>query len=200
MLSCGTAGKTEQSNCSQKELTFLTDFKIIAYSGPPQEEVTFQRYQEIADAGIEYLVPGNGAFNGETNLKAMDMGLKVGIKIIPIDMRLMPFTLKKVSSIDTSAIKAIVNDYKDHPALAAYLVRDEPAGDLFLGLSEITKVFLAEDSLHEPVINLLPSYGSPIQLGFDDYRSYVISFIKTVKPRLLFYDYYPFRVGSAEYI
>ncbi len=199
LISCGTENTGEQTDSAEKELTFLTDFKIIAYSGPPQEEVTLERYQEIAEAGIEYLVPGNGAFDGETNLKAMDLGLKTGIKIIPVDIRLMPFTFKKVDAIDTAAIKAIVNDYKDHPSMAAYVVRDEPGGELFPGLRDISNIFKEEDSLHEPLINLLPSYGSPTQLGFDDYRTHIISFIETVNPGLLSYDYYALREGATMY-
>jgi len=199
LISCGTGIKEDQTNTDKKEPTFLTDFKIIGYSGPPLEEVNLERYQEIAEAGIEYLVPGNGTFNGEQNLKAMELGLKTGIKIIPVDMRLMPFTLDKLGSIDTSAIREITNDYKDHPAFASYVVRDEPSGDLFPGLRDISAIFREEDPLHEPLINLLPSYGSPVQLGFDDYRSHIISFIETVKPGLLSYDNYALREGATWY-
>ncbi len=158
----------------------LNEFVIMAYSGPPPEEVTLERYQEIAEAGIEFLVPGNGTFDGEQNLKAMDLGLKTGIRILSTDMRIMPFTLEKKVAIDTVAIREIVNDYKDHPAFAAYVIRDEPSGDLFPGLRDLSNVFRAEDPGHEPLINLLPSYGSPSQLGFDNYRTHIISFMSPV--------------------
>lgn len=177
----------------------LNEFIIMAYSGPPLEEVTLERYQEIAEAGIEFLVPGNGTFNKEQNLKAMDLGLKTGIRILSTDMRIMPFTLEKKVTIDTAAIREVVNDYKDHPAFAAYVIRDEPSGDLFPGLRDISNVFRAEDPGHEPLINLLPSYGSPTQLGFDNYRTHIISFIETVKPGLLSYDYYALRDGVTWY-
>ncbi len=197
-ISCGIVSKTRQSNTVAIERTFFEDFKIMAYAGPPKEEVTLERYQEIADAGIEYLVPGNGTFNVEQNLKAMDLGMKAGIKIIPVDMRQMPFTLEEVV-IDTSVIRSIVSDYKDHPAFAAYLLRDEPNGDRFPGLRKLTDIFIKEDPLNVPLINLLPSYGSPVQLGFDDYRSHVTAFIDIVKPKLLSYDYYPLREGYTMY-
>ncbi len=199
MISCGT-GKTEnQTKTSQKEYTFLTDFKIIAYSGPPQEEATLERYQEIADAGIEYLVPGNGALDKETNLKALDLGLKTGIKIIPVDIRVMPFMVEQVVTVDTAAIRAIVEDYKDHPALAAYVVRDEPSGVLFQSLHDICEAFRTVDPYHEPLINLLPSYASPFQLASDDYRTHISSFIDIVKPKLLSYDFYALREGFTRY-
>jgi hypothetical protein len=66
-------------------------------------------------------------------------------------------------------------------------------------LKEITGLFRKEDPLHEPVINLLPSYGSPVQLGSDDYPAYINSFITTVKPGLLSYDNYALREGVTWY-
>ncbi len=199
LISCGNSGTNDQDNTGTHESGLLNEFIIMAYSGPPLEEVTLERYQEIAESGIEYLVPGNGTFNGEQNLKAMELGLKTGIKIIPTDMRILPFTLAKSVVIDTVAIREVVNDYKDHPAFAAYVIRDEPSGDLFPGLRDISNVFRAEDPVHEPLINLLPSYGSPTQLGFDNYRSHIKSFIETVKPGLLSYDYYALRNGVTWY-
>jgi len=47
------------------------------------------------------------------------------------------------------------------------------------------------------LINLFPSYGSPAQLGFDDFRAYVHSFVKTVNPVVLSYDHYPLWNPSA---
>ncbi|MEN8201181.1 MAG: hypothetical protein ABFS28_01210 [Bacteroidota bacterium] len=198
-ISCGTGNREDQTETAKNEITFLTDFKIIAYSGPPQDEVNLERYQEIADAGIEYLVPANGAMDGETNLKAMDLGQQVGLKIIPVDLRLLPFMLEQVVAIDTAAIRSIVNDYTGHPAMAAYVVRDEPHGDLFPDLRKICDVYRALDPEHEPLINVLPSYGSPTMLGFEDYRSYVVSYIETVEPRLFSYDFYALREGHTMY-
>ncbi len=116
----------------------LNEFVIMAYSGPPPAEVTLERYQEIAEAGIEFLVPGNGTFNEEQNLKAMDLGAKTGVRIIPVDLRLFPFALTPDIAIDTDAIKEIVNTYKDHPALAAYVIKNEPVGALFPSLRVIS--------------------------------------------------------------
>jgi len=65
--SCST-GKTDDQKVGVKP-GMLNDFIIMAYSGPPPEEVNLERYQEIADSGIDYLVPANGAVNAEQNLK-----------------------------------------------------------------------------------------------------------------------------------
>jgi hypothetical protein len=199
LFSCGT-GKSVTSKSRENAKSELTDeFVIMAFSGPPPEEVTRERLQEIADAGIEILVPGNGIFNAEQNLKVMDLAEKVGIRVIPVDMRVLPFSLKPGITIDKSIIKDVVNDYKSHPALAGYVIKDEPGADLFPALKVLSDLFLNEDPAHQPLINLFPSYASPVQLGFDNYRSYITSYIKTVKPGLLSYDNYALREGATLY-
>ncbi len=188
-ISCAT----KKSNDIIRETGLLDEFKIFAYCGPPLDEVNEQRYTEIANAGIDVLVPANGTFNAEQHFKALDLAQKVGIKIIPIDLRLNPFVIKSDIPIDTIAIQSIVNDYKDHPALAAYLIKDEPSAELYSTLRGFYEIFKAEDPAHEPLINLFPSFASNIQLGVDDFKKYVRDYIDIVKPTILSYDFYPFR-------
>jgi len=199
LLGCSTSRDNEPVSNPQNEAGLLNEFIIMAYSGPPLEEVTLERYQEIADAGIKFLVPGNGTFNEEQNLRAMDLAEKSGFKIVPIDMRVLPFALKPDIDVDTAVIRQVVESYKEHPAFAGYVVRDEPNANLFPALANITQAFLNLDSIHEPLINLFPSYGSPVQLGFEDYRSYIRSYIEIVGPRLLAYDNYALREGVTWY-
>ncbi len=175
------------------------EFVIMGYSGPPPEETNLQRFQEIAESGIEVMVPGNGVFNAEQNLKAMDLARQVGIRIIPVDLRIFELGFAKEVSIDTAKVLDVVKDYKNHPALAGYVIMDEPGAGVFPALKEITGLFRKADPLHEPVINLLPSYASPAQLGKEDYRGYITSFMAAVKPGLLSYDNYALREGATWY-
>lgn len=188
-----------QTNKNIAPYRMQDEFIIMAYSGPPPEETNLQRYREVADAGINVLVPGNGVFNTEQNLRVMDLAREVGIKIIPVDLRGLQLASNRDISAKTAIIRNIVNDYKDHPALAGYLVRDEPDAGTFPALKELTELFRKEDPLHEPVINLLPSYGSPVQLGSDNYPAYISNYIATVKPGLLSYDNYALREGATWY-
>ncbi len=199
LISCGNRGTNDQDNTGTHESGLLNEFIIMAYSGPPLEEVTLERYQEIEEAGIEYMVPGNGTFNEEQNLRAMNLAQEAGFRIIPIDMRVLPFALKPDIAVDTAVIRQVVESYKDHPAFAGYVVRDEPNASMFPALAKITQVFLNLDPINEPLINLFPSYGSPIQLGFEDYRAYIRSYIEIVEPRLLAYDNYALREGVTWY-
>jgi len=199
LMACGSGKSSDSIDAGPDRTGLLNEFIIMAYSGPPPGEVTLERFQEIADAGIEFLVPGNGTFNEEQNLKAMDLCAKTGVRVIPIDLRLFPFALTPDIAIDSVAIKEIVDSYKDHPALAAYVIKDEPGGDLFPALRTISDIFRAEDPYHEPLINLFPNYGTIHQFGVADYRTYITSFIETVKPGLLAYDSYPLRNGITIY-
>lgn len=199
LLACSTSNNKAPIDSTQNKTGLLHEFIIMAYSGPPLEEVTLERYLEIEEAGIEYLVPGNGTFNEEQNLRAMELAEKAGFRIVPIDMRVLPFALKPDIELDTSVIHQVVKSYKGHPAFGGYVVRDEPNASMFPALAKITEAFLNLDSINEPLINLFPSYGSPIQLGFEDYRSYIRSFIEIVKPRLLSYDNYALREGVTWY-
>jgi hypothetical protein len=191
-----SAQKTTRNNAPH---ALQHEFVIMAYSGPPPGETTLPRYEEIAGAGIEVLVPANGIMNAEQNLKAMDLAQKAGIKIIPVDMRVFQVGSNPDISVDPAVIRDIANDYKNHPALAGYVIRDEPGTGMFPALKDICELFRKEDPRHEPVINLLPSYGSPVQLGIDDFRAYIASFIATVKPGLLSYDNYALREGLTWY-
>jgi hypothetical protein len=183
----------------QPEIELVNEFVITAYSGPPPEEVNIDRYREIASAGIDVIIPGNGNMEGEQNLKALDLARQAGIRVLPIDIRVMPFAQTADIVLDTAVIKAMVNDYKDHPAFAGYVVRDEPNASLFPSLREICKLFRELDPAHEPLINLFPSYASTTQLGSPDFRSYIRDFIETVKPGVLSYDNYALREPDTWY-
>ena len=94
LMACSTGKNSDPTITLENKAGLLNEFIIMAYSGPPLEEVTLERYQEIEEAGIEYMVPGNGTFNEEQNLRAMDLAQEAGFRIIPIDMRVLPFALK----------------------------------------------------------------------------------------------------------
>lgn len=174
------------------------EFVIVAYPGPPLEEVNAARYREIAEAGIDVIVPGNGTFTAAQNLRAMDLAQAAGLRVIPLDTRIYAFGPAGVRSVDEATLEAVLADYRDHPAFAGYAIKDEPSADLFPSLRRLRDGLLEKDPDHEPLINLFPSYASPAQLGVSEFRTYVRDFLTTVKPRLLSYDFYPLRENTTE--
>ena len=189
---CVVAGREE---CQPRRAAegLWHEFVILAYPGPPLGEVNDARYREIAEAGIDVIVPGNGTFTPPQNLRAMNLAHAAGLRVIPMDQRLFTFAPKEVPTVDDEMLAAVVADYRDHPAFAGYTIKDEPSADLFPALQRLRDRLVQKDPGHEPFINLFPSYGSPTQLGFADFRAYVRHYLETVKPRVLSYDFYPLR-------
>ena len=173
--------------------TFFTG----AFNAPPKTLLTQKNINEIAEAGIDVIVTGGDSECPKSILSLMNFADKAGVKVIPIDYRWIKTIEKPTQKTVAAIIKKIVKDYSNHPALIAYGVYDEPAAGLFPILSTYTKEFERNDSAHPPLINLLPSYGSPIQLGASNFREYIRKYIKIVNPLVLSYDYYPFRDGAT---
>ncbi len=182
----------------QPKAELWREFVVVAYSGPPLAEVNAARYREIAEAGIDVIVPGNGTFTGAQNLRAMDLAHAAGLRVIPMDRRIFSFGLEMERSVDDATLEAVVADYRNHPAFAGYAIKDEPGADLFPALRRRRERLVERDPDHEPLINLFPSYASPAQLGVSGFRTYVRDFLATVKPRLLSYDFYPLRENATE--
>ena len=194
LFSACASGKKESPQNKAEKPDFLNDFIIVAYSSPPPEETTLERYKEMAESGIEYLATGgHGDYYAEQNLKAMDYAYEVGIGMIPWDIRTVSYTANQEISIDTSGLRGIIEDYKNHPALVGYQIMDEPYAHLFPELDTIFQFFRKADPDHEPIVNVNPSYG---WVG-DDYGEYVRNYIKTVNPGLFSYDHYVFRYDTV---
>ena len=175
-----------------QQTALLNEFFIIAYPGPPAGQVNLLRYREIANAGIDIIIPG-GKSDAAANLKAMELARQVGIRVLPWDDRIAPMIMSPDAPMDTTAIEAVIRDYKDNSALAGYIIRDEPNAEMFSQLARVCRLFRRRDPNHEPLINLFPSYASTTQLGAKDFRTYVHDFISTVKPGIVSYDHYPLR-------
>lgn len=122
-------------------------------------------------------------------------------------------------------LDALIAEVKDHPALYAYYIVDEPGAGAFPGLGKLVAFIRQRDPAHLSFINLFPTYANAAQLGVSDdaaerakvgyptnfagigtdngtvlrYREHLRQFIDTVKPDLISYDHYHFlRNGDGE--
>ena len=115
-------------------------------------------------------------------------------------------------------LDALIQGVKQHPALEAYYLTDEPGAGAFPGLGKLVAYLRERDPAHLAYINLYPTYANEQQLevsaeaaerarvsyptnfagvGTDDktvlrYREHLKKFVETVKPDLLSYDHYHF--------
>ncbi len=172
-------------------------FPIGFWCGPPEPYITAEQYKRIAEAGFTFVLPPcEGEATVERNRKILDTARAAGLKAIISDSR-MPLAVTG----DPSALprlKAIVADYKKHPALLGYFITDEPGANQFSGLAEVVAELRKLDPDHLAYINLFPNYAStnltaqPSQLNTDTYEQYLEKYLQTVRPAVLSWDHYHF--------
>ncbi|MHC4679886.1 MAG: hypothetical protein ACYTEK_14425 [Planctomycetota bacterium] len=177
--------------------SIASEFIIGAFPGPPDGQINLARFREIANAGIDVIVPFWGTMDGVHNPDMLDLAQAAGLRVLAMDKRIGPVTLTADAEYDPAVVESIAADYKAHPALFAYGVRDEPPADLFGRLSEICRLFRKLDPAHPPLMDLFPGYATPQQLGTENYRDYVRKFVEIVDPAVLMYNHYPLKVNRT---
>ena len=170
-------------------------FPISFWCGPPEPFITTDQYRQIAAAGFTVVMPPcEGEATVARNRKILDTARATGLKAIISDAR-MPLAVTG-NATALANIKAIVKDYRHHPALMGYHIVDEPGASAFGGLAEVAAELKKLDPEHLVYINLLPNYATsdlnstPSQLGTDTYDRYLDRFMQTVKPDVLSWDHY----------
>jgi hypothetical protein len=166
-------------------------FVLTFWCGPPLEQFDDGRAAEIAAAGFTVVgSPCQGGFDPALTVRALDVAQRHGLGVWVTDHRFDPVT---VAEPDWPAgLDAAVREYGAHPALAGYVVFDEPVVAQFEGVAAVVAALRAADPDALAYVNLLPDYIPPSGLGAASYADYVEQFITAVRPRLLSYDYYPF--------
>ncbi len=152
------------------------EIPILAWYSIPAEDATLERYQELKEAGFNLTFSHTSLFKDAK--KALDLAAAVGIKSI--------FTCRELEKDP----EATVNKVKDHPGLAGYFLRDEPACNDFPALAKWAKKVRAADNTHYCYLNLFPNYAPDDVLG-DNYERYVQRFIEEVDIQVLSFDSYP---------
>jgi hypothetical protein len=165
-------------------------FMISFWCAPPPDQTTQARYQEIADAGFNAVlppcvVPITPAFNR----RVLQLCAQTGLKAIVSDPRLDAQVASPGAGLN-AALDGVVADYAASPALLGYFLKDEPGVTHFPALAALNSGLQVRDSRRLPYINLFPNYATPGQLGAPTYSAYVNGFLQMVRPRLLSFDHY----------
>jgi hypothetical protein len=151
---------------------------IVAWIGIQPGLSSPDRYKELRDAGFTHNLHQDysswSAVETELNL-AKEAGIKMFVE---------PYYF-------TKALATFVNQFKNHPALEAYYLMDEPETGEFAELAAKSQAVEAIDSSHWCYANLLPN------VAVADYEGYVDSFISTVDPKVLSFDHYPIVSGAS---
>ena len=180
------------------EMTGNKEFVIGIWVPPPPhlmetENDIKMRYQQIADAGINFVWGNHWFYNPENNermqtlLNACDEFGLAFVPILNIDRNSSDF-----DEAELSRCLAFVNQYKSHPAVRGFSMIDEPSANIFDRLAvlrhEIDAV-LPEGKY--TIANLFPNYASSDQLGSSNYETHVDDYMRKVQPQVLSFDHYP---------
>lgn len=121
-------------------------------------------------------------------------------------------------AVKRKQLDALIESVKNHPALEAYHILDEPSAAAFPALGRLVTYLRERDPKHLAYINLFPTYANEQQLGVTAanaqrgragypkgltgveadnkvvlaYREHLKQYIEIVKPDLISYDHYHF--------
>jgi hypothetical protein len=165
-----------QSNCQDKTKQ-VRQIPILAWYSIPPEQTSVARYTELKESGITHNL---SFFNdAETMSGALDTAWKAGIKMIVYCPELKTATEKTVKR------------FMNHPAVAGYMLQDEPNRSDFPELAEWAKKIRKTDDNHFCYLNLFPNYATEKQLGTQTYQEHVDLFVREVPVQFISFDHYP---------
>jgi len=205
--------------------TILADerYPIGLWCPPPPEKTTVQRYRQIAQAGFNFVIGGNGVSNDAENARALKAASANGLRFLLRDGRLRralresvaesgpaPRSPPRPGEEDTPysaagttedevrlRIRELLDLFGDNPALAGLNLYDEPSS--LFGILRVARRTLQRRAPREelPYINVGPSHSSPRALGIATYEGYLERYMSKVHPPLLCFDHYPLLSGGG---
>lgn len=154
---------------------------ILAWHSIPAKYCTRKNYEDLRDAGFHINLSHTSKF--EDAVAALDQCQAVGIRSI--------FMCSELEKNPEETVRKVMN----HPGLAGYFLRDEPATDVFPSLAAWARKIISTDSKHTCYLNLFPNYVGREVIKVT-YPEHVKIFADTVPIQLLSFDYYPIVNGN----
>ena len=153
------------------------EFPILAWFSLLGDQVTKERYEEMAEAGFNISFSHFGS--AEQVEQALEASTGTGVKIL--------ITCGEMYDDTENTVKR----FRHHPQTAGYFLRDEPTGADFPKLAELADNIRKADDTKLLYLNLFPNYVSPAHLGAESYADHVAQFIKEIKLGMVSFDHYP---------
>lgn len=136
-----------------------------------------QQFSNLEAANINLLVATSESYI-QYNNDFFDRAYAAGVSVMP----------------DSRQWNGRIPSYMEHPAFAGYCVWDEPARTAFEGLGEKKALWDSVMGDKTFFINVFPGWAGSALGG--SFKSYISSYIETVKPELLCFDHYPLLENS----
>jgi hypothetical protein len=158
--------------------------------------VTYWAGPAMTDAVAQQMA--EGGFNLVwCNEKELDVAQRHGLRAQLTDGLLSPASLDDPQRLEQ--LNALIARVRKHPALYSYHLVDEPGAAKFPALGKLVAHLRDRDPQHLAYINLFPTYANNEQLGTKGdvvtaYREHLRLYVEQVKPSLISYDHYQFRL------
>ncbi len=150
---------------------------ILAWYSIPAAATSAERYREMRDAGITYSLSFLPNLNEVK--KALDAAEQAGVKLL--------VSCPELEDDPERTVKQLM----DHPAVAGYHLKDEPAIQLYPELAEWSRKIKSVDNKHFCYVNLFPNLANEKQLGTESYEKYVQEYLDQIPVQFVSFDYYP---------
>jgi hypothetical protein len=169
----------------------------IVFWQPGTPIVTYWAGPSLTDAVAQQMVEGGFNLVWCGSEKELDVAGRHGLRGLFTDGLLVPASLddpKRREQLD-----ALIARVSKHPAFYAYYLIDEPNASQFPLFGKLVAYLRQRDPLHLAYINLFPTYANNQQLGTKGdvvtaYKEHLRRYIEQVKPSLISYDHYQFRL------
>lgn len=166
-------------------------FFIAGWVMPPVDSTNVARMDELAGAGLNLMLPAfEDSGRVADNLKRLDLAAARGIRCIIWDRRYERVFGDRSTGV--SLLDSIVADYRDHPAMLAHYLGDEPAREGFSRGAAFFDTLHAHDPQHPYFNNLAGRAGFH---SHDEWITHHREYIQYLRPGVLCNDHYDFRVG-----
>ena len=169
-------------------------FPIVAWYGPGRHILTDKVWSDVAQAGFNLVLPSYHGTDEEYR-RTLDLGAKHGIGLL-LGGLIEWERGKKEENAEKLAknIQIVVDKWAADPALAAYVLKDEPHATHFPALGRSRELLARLDPGHFAYVNLFPNYA-PVNdeenyFGTRNYREHVDQFMEIFQPEVLSYDHY----------
>jgi hypothetical protein len=157
-----------------------------AYARNADGTLAAERIKEMADAGLTLL--GLDDCGVQTNREMLAVCQEIGVKAILFEHRATAAVFDAQNR--EVLLQALVNDYRDCPALHSYHIIDEPNCAQFAAIGQVVAILRHLDPDREAYVNLFPNYASVSQLGNQTYAEHLEEYLSVAKPEILSYDHY----------
>ena len=189
----GCAGSSPMTTANQSKAgAWEIGTPIVAYYHGPGGGGG--RWGPLTDGMARKLVDGGFNVAWGSSVEDLDVAHAHGLR-----MDLIAWDLREPEFLDDpearARIDSVIDRVKDHPALYAYAITDEPSAVRFPEFARLVDYIRQRDPAHLAHINLFPTYASAAALGtsggtVEAYREHLRQYVDIVKPDLISYDHY----------